>query len=203
MVGIGAIKKLGTSKKIANQVKKFVKTEYQHLNVATPNLAKWESWKGLNHTIKGEFETAIDGTRKLVSGMHTSLGLKHFLKINANAGKRFSFKKVTSFPEKVESGPILIQELDNGVIRLQIPRDAWKDDRVFESALKRVENINLKGIKTLWPDNFINEIPEAAKTALQQKKNGLPGVYKGIRTFVRLENGKVKSCYPNWIQKKD
>jgi hypothetical protein len=178
-------------------------TALKTANVINSAEKKWTSVKGLLHTVKGNAVLAADGTFKLKSGMHTEKGLAHFIKLNTEKGNHYVIQTVEAFTEEnLASKVILKQTLPNGVVRLQLPREAWHSKSAFSGAAIR----NFEGIKTLWPKHFsISDIAEATESIMLQ--NGSPtarkisGVYKGIKVRInRNIEGKVITSFPSWQQ---
>ena len=170
---------------------------------------KWDSLESLLHVAKGEYKVAADGTRQLVSGMHTKPGFDHFLKMNQSAGKTFSIQNVTEFTaERIESGgTILSQTLDNGVKRIQLPRDAWANARAYDSAVAYTEGgQRLKGVKSLWPESYdIQKIGDITTRLVEAhpsvRSDLIEATVDGIKINVRVdEAGKVITSYPAWKQ---
>ena len=170
---------------------------------------KWDSVESLLHVAKGNYQIAADGTRQLVSGMHTNFGFDNFLKLNQTAGKTFSIRNVTVFTaERIEAGgEILSQTLVNGVKRIQIPRDAWVNARAYDSAVAYTEGgQRLKGVKSLWPESYdiqkIGDITTRLVEANPSVRNDLiEATVDGIKINVRVDAaGKVITSYPAWKQ---
>ncbi len=173
---------------------------------------KWDSVQSLLHVVKGNYQISADGTRKLVSGMHTKLGFDNFLKLNQSGGKTYSIRNVTEFTsERIEAGgEILSQTLENGVRRVQLPRDAWSNADAFSSAsaLTAAEGgTRLKGVKTLFPESWdVGKIGEATNDVLNstltlRDGNKLVGTFDGVKIQLFIdETGKVLTSFPIWRQ---
>ncbi len=170
---------------------------------------KWDSVESLLHVVKGNYQIAADGTRKLVTGMHTKLGFDNFIELNQSAGKTFSIRNVTEFAvERIEAGgEILSQTLENGVRRVQLPRDAWANADAFSDAIAYSEaGQRLKGIKTLWPESYdVSKIGDITRRIVESNPNIRNSIIEasvdGIKINVRVDaSGKVLTSYPVWKQ---
>jgi hypothetical protein len=98
--------------------------------------SKWNSGKW-SHVHDGDFVTATDGSIRLEGGMHTREALDEFIKLNSQAGKNYKINKVHSFDEfNNTADEIFLQELPNGVTRIQLPKDgAFKNAKTRNNAL--------------------------------------------------------------------
>lgn len=168
---------------------------------------KWDNVNALVHTVRGTSKIASDGTYKLVKGLHTKMGLDHFVKMNKKAGKALDISSTSSFSRLNNSESILKQTLSNGVTRVQLPRNTFKNRRAFENAIAATNDGRILGAKTLFPENFsVNKIAEATEAIIRQNANSLngrlEGIYEGVKIVIRRnpETGKVLTCYPSWIQ---
>lgn len=159
--------------------------------------------------VKGNYRVFGDGTRRLVSGMHTNLGFDNFIRLNGQVGKNYNIRNVTEFrAERIEAGgDILSQTLPNGVRRLQLPRDAWANADSFGDAIAFTESgQRLRGIKSLWPDSYtvqkIGDITARVVEANPTVRNGLiEATVDGVKVNVRVDSaGKVLTSYPAWRQ---
>jgi hypothetical protein len=196
---------MGQSAGIAVSTKRVFKDSEAVVDYAK----KWDGVESLLHVVKGNYQIAADGTRKLVSGMHTKLGFDNFLKLNQNAGKAYSIRNVTEFTaERIEAGgEILSQTLDNGVRRIQLPRDAWANNSAFSGANFPVsDSLRLKGVKTLWPDSYdIQKIGDITTRIVEANPSIRNDVIKatvdGLTVNVRVDPaGKVLTSFPAWNQ---
>jgi hypothetical protein len=185
------------------------KRVFKDAEFAVESAKRWDSVKSLIHVVKGNYQIAADGSRKLVSGMHTKLGFENFLKLNQNAGKTFSIQNVTEFTaERIEAGgSILSQTLDNGVRRIQLPRDAWVNAKAYDSAVAFTEGgQRLKGVKSLWPESYdIQKIGDITNRIVESnpavRNDLIEATVDGIKINVRVdEAGKVITSYPAWKQ---
>ena len=89
--------------------------------------------------------------------MHTRKALDDFIQLNAKEGKHFKMQNVKHFDEfNITSNKIFVQELDNGVLRVQLPKDgAFKNASARNKALAyNPDGSEVKGAKNLLPDNW-------------------------------------------------
>lgn len=169
---------------------------------------KWDNVQALIHTVQGTSKIAADGNYKLVKGLHTKMGLDHFVKMNAKAVKNLSIKNVTKFDKVNPTEHILKETLDNGVTRIQLPRSAFANGDRFRSAYVKTPAGDVhQGAKTLFPDSYsVDEIAKAANHVVEQNKGNvsslIKGKYKNINVVVQRDKntGKIISTYPEWIQ---
>ena len=185
--------------------RKIVKDMDRVVGTAEKN---WVSVKGLLHTVKGNLKLSTDGTFRLKSGMHTEKGLEHFIKLNALKKNEYIIKNVKTFNEKnLYSNMILKEALPNGVIRLQLPREAWHNNEAFKKAIvEAVPGQKVKGVKTLWPSHFtLSDIANTTETVYQNGKTGLSteritGTFKNIKIRINVDNNRIVSSFPEWHQ---
>ncbi len=186
------------------------KRVFKETEVVVDSAKRWDNIDSLVHIVKGEYKVATDGTTQLISGMHTKLGFDNFLKLNQNAGKTYSIRNVTEFTsERIEAGgEILSQTLENGVRRVQLPRDAWANGDAVNSAIAFSESgQRLKGVKSLFPESWdVAKITEATNTIVSSPSSvisdrSIEGIYDGVKMKVFIEaNGKVATSFPSWRQ---
>ncbi len=128
---------------------------------------------------------------------------------NAFFGKNYNIRNVTEFKaERIEvGGDILTQTLNNGVERVQLPRDAWANARAFDNAKAFTESgQKLKGVKTLWPESYsvekIGDITTKIVESNPSIRNDLiEATVDGIKVNVRIDvAGKAITSYPAWKQ---
>ena len=187
-------------------------------------VGKWEI-KGLLHVFRGEYTTRF----RLQSGMHTLKALEHLIKMNQKAGRRLKIDNVANlkdFSLDATNSKILKQTMDNGVIRVQLPREAFDGNRWNKAITEKIQELGdrrLKSVKTLWPETYtpnkVMEVAEGIKNqgnsyqialsnAVKQGKKGFQLFGKtneGIRValaFEKNEYGKyiLKTAYPAWLQ---
>ncbi|MEO5971157.1 MAG: pre-toxin TG domain-containing protein [Bdellovibrionia bacterium] len=203
----GVLKITGKVPALSAELKIAEKVITEGTRIVESGERNWKSVKGLLHTVKGNAKIAADGTFKLKNGMHTEKGLEHFIKLNSGKGKTYTIQSVETFAERnLAESVIFKQKLPNGVSRLQLPREAWHNSDSFGRAGIRIDEQNIRGIKTLWPESFsIADIAEATETILQQNIGALGsklnGIYKEIKVAItRDSSGKVISSFPSWNQ---
>ncbi|MCB9229470.1 MAG: EndoU domain-containing protein [Deltaproteobacteria bacterium] len=208
----------GFGSKIGKAAKVFQKTmkiEHGSETIITAtkiidSAKKWDSVQSLIHVAKGNYQIASDGTRKIVSGMHTKLGFDNFLKLNEQAGKSFNIKNVTEFTsESINAGgEVLSQTLGNGVRRLQLPRDAWVNGKTYNKAVAYSESEQkLKGIKSLFPDGWnVSKIGHATNSVKNSSTsirsgNSITGTYENVKIQIFVDgNDKILTSFPAWKQ---
>ncbi|SIO92566.1 DUF637 domain-containing protein [Vibrio spartinae] len=168
-----------------------------------PNVGKLWPDKTTQHVIKGDF----DELNRLVGGMHTAEGLADFIKLRELSGTKYTLKEVDAFLSRNDTSEIWVQTLPNGVKRLQLPREGLHRN-AFERGSVKIGDIRVKGIKTIFPENFTHQdIVAASQKVLQDNydkvtKEELYGVYKGIsiRLSRDLNTGRIKTIHPSWNQ---
>ncbi|MDD9952640.1 MAG: hypothetical protein OXT67_13855, partial [Zetaproteobacteria bacterium] len=175
--------------------------------------AAHETWLkeiDLVHVVKGEFEErAADGVFALKSGMHTVEGFDEFLALSRLSGKTYEVKEVTEFTlERIpEGGPILKKVFPNGVIQLQLPRDAFLNRIAYKQATIDVSSdVKRRGIKSLWPRSYSVESIAQISKDIVESNSALPnkaiiGNNNGIDIVIRADEfKKVTTSYPKWVE---
>ena len=161
------------------------------------------------HVIRGD----VDEFNKLIGGLHTQKGLDDFIKLQASEGKNLNVTNVTSFAQKNSTeDEIFVQVLENGVKRIQLPREVWKNSTAFgKSVIPKSESgisTSIKGIKTLFPESWTaSDYVNAAEHLLSFRNasstnNLITGQYNGVKLGIRidLDTGKIKTMHPFWSQ---
>src|SRR5262249_50489620 len=135
------------------------------------------------------------------SGMHLKAGVDELKLQNSAFGRDFASGYTDTFPLENHSQTILMQELPNGVTRVQLPQSSATRKALAVSSPDGL----VKGIKTLWPDSYGRaEIAAAGRALLDQNpgatSGGYSGTYNGVKMFGYVRDGKIMSIYPKWNQ---
>ncbi|MEJ2407334.1 MAG: EndoU domain-containing protein [Candidatus Thiodiazotropha sp.] len=166
--------------------------------------SNWSEGKW-HHVMFGDI---VDG--KLVGGLHSQQGLDGFLKNYAADGKTYQFKEVDQFVLNNTTDDVLVQTLDNGVKRVQLPADMWKSKAARHNSRYPVPGVgNVKGFKSIFPESWTStDYVNAADSVLKSRsfRNGsdynLIGEYKGVKVEMYLDRntGKINSMFPSYDQ---